>query len=75
MKKRVGIVSKMVGQSANPSHLAQAGGPGDLIVQFKNVVMEKHHTECHKYAVSKIKVIVVSIKTWVLCPLFSQSRW
>lgn len=30
MKKRVGIVSKMVGQSANPSHLAQAGGPGDL---------------------------------------------
>ena len=38
----------MVGQSANPSHLAQAGGPGDLTSSFKNVVMGKHHTECYK---------------------------
>ena len=30
MKKRVGIVSKQVGSGANPSSLAQAGGPGDL---------------------------------------------
>jgi len=30
MKKRVSIVNKVVGQSANPSHLGQAGGPGDL---------------------------------------------
>lgn len=30
MKKRVAAVSKAVGQGANPSYLAQAGGPGDL---------------------------------------------
>ena len=30
MKRRVGVVNKVVGQSANPGHLGQAGGPGDL---------------------------------------------
>lgn len=30
MKRRVGVVNKLVGQSANPGHLGQAGGPGDL---------------------------------------------
>ena len=30
MKRKVAQITKVVGQSANPSHLAQAGGPGDL---------------------------------------------
>jgi len=30
MKRRVGVVNKIVGQSAKPGHLGQAGGPGDL---------------------------------------------
>jgi hypothetical protein len=30
MKRRVGMISKQVGGGANPSSLAQAGGPGDL---------------------------------------------
>jgi hypothetical protein len=31
MMKKVGAVSKIVGQSAHPKYLGQAGGPGDLI--------------------------------------------
>lgn len=30
MKRRVSTVNKLVGQGANPGHLGQAGGPGDL---------------------------------------------
>lgn len=30
MKKRVGMVNRLVGCGANPGHLGQAGGPGDL---------------------------------------------
>jgi hypothetical protein len=45
-KKKAAAVSRMVGQSAFPSHLSQVGGPGDLIssinLKKKSGVDKKH---------------------------------
>ncbi len=38
--RKSGIVSKMVGQSACPTHLLQAGGPGDLIRSVQSTIRD-----------------------------------
>ena len=47
-KRKAGNVSKQVGQSACPSHLLQAGGPGDLQMARQQTGANQYGKKCNR---------------------------
>ena len=61
--KKVATVSRMVGQSATPTHLLQAGGPGDLI----SAVQGKMPRNANRFSLNRVTYNLGVVKNRLSC--------